>query len=400
MSSISSSSRSSSPPVPTSGAESGTQPQGILERFHSAVALIDTAPAEAVAILTELQHEVAARALFSANETVQDISSRSLLFLTVEHYLAAAYTSLRTGPAEMADRQRHVQLAGDLWASFLLRLEQLELLDKTERQHYRDLCEQADATTATENGSKNVPAPAPPANRNVKIARFRAKQEAQQERQRFQSLLARRGRLEVAAQDEMDGHDEESLERNVALATIQVCKVEAMEEWSSALRELPMIARMVQSQQDLAGRERHTGTGNYNYANRDGVPDASRPLSDKPFQLTHITQNAATGQLLIRKEEIQSQVFRAGWNQPTMSLEELGDREVEQAIERGERQTAAEAQQKLDPRRYEQLVKDGMEDDSDLVDASAELDRQWDRFRDENPRGSGNKRGDVGDRNF
>jgi hypothetical protein len=37
----------------------------------------------------------------------------------------------------------------------------------------------------------------------------------------------------------------------------------------------------------------------------------------------------------------------------------------------------------------EQLRKDGQEDDADLVDASAALDRQWDDFKDENPRGSG-----------
>ena len=43
---------------------------------------------------------------------------------------------------------------------------------------------------------------------------------------------------------------------------------------------------------------------------------------------------------------------------------------------------------------------DGLEDDKDLVDASAKLDRDWDDWKDENPRGSGNKMGDRGDRNF
>ena len=83
-----------------------------------------------------------------------------------------------------------------------------------------------------------------------------------------------------------------------------------------------------------------------------------------------------------------------------MSLEELAEKEVAAAMERDEKQKLAEASQKDAPRKYEDLVRDGMEDNSDLVDASADLDRRWDDFKDENPRGSGNKRGDVGDRNF
>lgn len=83
-----------------------------------------------------------------------------------------------------------------------------------------------------------------------------------------------------------------------------------------------------------------------------------------------------------------------------MSLEELAEKEVAAAMERDEKQKLAEASQKDAPRKYEDLVRDGMEDDADLVDASADLDRRWDDFKDENPRGSGNKRGDVGDRNF
>ena len=41
-----------------------------------------------------------------------------------------------------------------------------------------------------------------------------------------------------------------------------------------------------------------------------------------------------------------------------------------------------------------------MEDDADLVDKSAALDRKWDEWKEENPRGSGNKMSERGDRNF
>ena len=63
-------------------------------------------------------------------------------------------------------------------------------------------------------------------------------------------------------------------------------------------------------------------------------------------------------------------------------------------------QKDAEAKVKFMPRRYDQLVRDGMEDDADLVEKSAVLDRRWDDWKDENPRGGGNKMGERGDRNF
>ena len=123
-------------------------------------------------------------------------------------------------------------------------------------------------------------------------------------------------------------------------------------------------------------------------------------MPEGPLKVTHITQDSTTGQLQFRRQEIRSQVLRPGWNQPTVSLEELADREVSAAREREANQKRAEAANQRQPRRYDQLRKDGLEDEADLVDASAALDRQWDAFKDMNPRGSGNKRGDVGDRNF
>lgn len=45
------------------------------------------------------------------------------------------------------------------------------------------------------------------------------------------------------------------------------------------------------------------------------------------------------------------------------------------------------------PRRYDQLVEDGDEDDHALVDEATYKDRSWDDWKDANPRGIGNKKG-------
>lgn len=74
---------------------------------------------------------------------------------------------------------------------------------------------------------------------------------------------------------------------------------------------------------------------------------------------------------------------------PTMSVEEFGDLQVQELQERAQR----EAEAPKGPRRYKQLLEEGEEDDADLVDKATEEDRRWDDWKDNNPRGWGNKMG-------
>ncbi|GLD99665.1 hypothetical protein PINS_up008391 [Pythium insidiosum] len=91
----------------------------------------------------------------------------------------------------------------------------------------------------------------------------------------------------------------------------------------------------------------------------------------------------------MRRETIRSQVFQPGHRLPTMSLEEYADRELADAQERQKREQEAPTA----PRRYDQLVEDGDEDDAALVDEATYKDRAWDDWKDANPRGIGNKKG-------
>ena len=43
--------------------------------------------------------------------------------------------------------------------------------------------------------------------------------------------------------------------------------------------------------------------------------------------------------------------------------------------------------------RYSQLVAEGLEDDAELVDKATDADRDWDTFKEANPKGWGNKHG-------
>jgi hypothetical protein len=362
----------------------------VSERFFTAISLVDSAPQNAIVHLEQLQKDVTALALFSSNESIEDISTKSLPLIALEFHLAMAH--LQAPTTNSVERKSHVTQSITLFSSFLQQLEQLELLSKEHTREYHELMnvvgeESAVTVTAAPRTAGQQ--------REQKIARFRAKQQAQKEVERLKSLQQRRGRLETDHEEEMDGYDEESLQRQVALTTLTVNETEALDEWYQALRELPMIQMACQMEEERSHNDRYSGI-----ATDRETQDSQNGPSGKPLQLTHITQNVVTGQLQIRKEEVRSQVFRPGWNQPTMTLQELGEMELKQAMEREAQQKIAKEENKLKPRRYDQLVKDGLEDNVDLVDASAELDRQWDNFKDENPRGSGNKMGDRGDRNF
>jgi len=352
------------------------EPGSLSERFREAQQLLEACKAEeAVEKLDTLQKDVAIVGLFSSNETVDDVSTPSLPLLSLDHLLAMAYTSLPTPPDKTKARKANLLNAMNHFTRYLEILSNLEILAPEHTKEFEELQQ------------VNIDEPSvmriPPVHRDAKIQRFRAKQDLQKQLDQLKSLHDRRHRLGLKEEEEMDGYDDDTLIRVLSLKELSLHAMEALEEWSSAIRELPMIDMKIKiEEQGVDARKQ------------------APPPPQKPLELTHITKDSTTGQLNIRKEEIRSQVFRPGWNQPTMSLEELADREVAEAMEREARQKDSEEANKDAPRRYDQLVKDGMEDNAELVDASAKLDRDWDDFRDENPRGSGNKMGDRGDRNF
>jgi immunoglobulin-binding protein 1 len=369
--------------------ESSTKSSGesLHEKFLRGRLLVEESSYEqAVALLVAVQQDIQARGLFSANETVEDISTKSLPFLAIDHFLALAMVGLPIQPGQMAERKKVILRSVELWSNFIMKLEQLELLSKEEVKEYYSLSEDV--------GEDFLSRPLPPPSRDAKIARFKAKQQTKKEMERLRALRDRRQRCGVSAEEEIDGFDDEGLERTLALQDLNLQKAEALEQWAQTKQELPMIEMMADRGRDSQQMKRYAGE-------EDAPSDESRsrPLSGKPLEVTRITKDAG-GQLQIKREEIRSTVFRPGWNQPTMSLEELGEREYQAAIEREARQKEAEANQKNEPRKYEDLVRDGMEDNLELVDASAKLDRDWDDFKDANPRGSGNKHANRGDKNF
>jgi immunoglobulin-binding protein 1 len=74
---------------------------------------------------------------------------------------------------------------------------------------------------------------------------------------------------------------------------------------------------------------------------------------------------------------------------PTMSLDEFADREMARAMAAEEASKAPEGM--VPSRRYSELYAAGEEDNEALVDEATLKDRDWDNWKDENKKGSGNK---------
>lgn len=378
------------------------------ESLRNAKSLIENDSGEdtvkAIGILQDLQQRIASVGIFSKNEELEDLSTSSLEILAVEFHLGIAFSSVSTRGAK--ERRENLMRSVDLHHSFLRRLEEMQVLkDQPEIvKSYHTLLDMEESN----EGQQQEDRPAAQSTmlthgqmRDIKIARFRLKKNFTDESKRLSSFRERRRRMNVLDDDLLDGYDTDTLERSLILLELATHSLVSLEEIESSSREMGMLEMAVKMEEMRRIENKYKGTNHPANSNHSHNTPISNPrTNNKPLQLTHVTQDAQTGQLIFKKEQIRSQVFRPGWNQPTMSLAELGDRERADAIDRENRQKQAEQNAKLNPRRYEQLLKDGLEDNADLVDASAKLDRDWDNWKDENPRGSGNKKADRGDRNF
>jgi len=196
------------------------------------------------------------------------------------------------------------------------------------------------------------------------------------------------------ADSSLDDLDEEELERDWSLNLVQSLVLKSIEELISIENEMPMLKKMMEMNQkesgsaegdsqphEDGGRERTRNIETYQ-ERLDGPPSlwfnggVQGPLlskQGKPLRPFVLLDSQA------RRQELQQNVFRPSHNLPTMTIDEYlrAEKEMGNIIERG----GKPAEPKEDP------------DDQDegAIDAATYKARQWDAFKDDNPRGSGNR---------
>ncbi|KAL7519360.1 hypothetical protein ACHAWX_004126 [Stephanocyclus meneghinianus] len=421
-------------PVDTSNTTTNedSTPQAILATAIAVLNDDDTSSDEikkSIATLTSLSHK-------PRGSSLDDISTPSLQLLSIPYHLGRAHLKLFTDVNDPTSRRRNVRTSIEYFLEYLRYCEEIsDLVEDIVVREYRLLMDIMEEEEIDDGGrDKKMKSLSAGQIREMKVSRYGRKKKIVEKIQKLEGLEQRRKRLDLAEEEEMEGLDGEGLRRDLFVERLRLYAEESLEEIQSSKGELEMLRMAIQmdamrntSKTDHLSDVRmlHHAAANGNSYNSSFKTDTTQSSHRPPLQLTQITQDPTTGQLNFQKQQInngtlqsigmrsatgitiQTQrqqiaetVFRPSWNLPTMSLDELAQIERDEAIARSASQKEAEAKAKFMPRRYDQLVRDGMEDDADLVEKSAALDRRWDDWKDENPRGSGNKMAERGDRNF
>ena len=319
------------------------------------------ARAKAASTLERLKKAIERESIFSSNESVDDVDTEDLHLVTVDYYLGHVLLSMPfKAPAE---RLAALEKSEASMYKFLLDCERYGLVGKEDLESIREM----------ESGSEgDLP---PGRARERKIGRLRRQQASSKKMGELKEEL--RSVLDQKSSDPARAVREEGLKREVGLLKVESLAREALNEMSTSSREKEMLARMVQ----MAGVANPDQEADMRV--RRSVPEEE--ANRKGLEVTHISK--VNGELEMKRETIRANIFKPTVAPPTMTVEEYGEIAYKKAMERAEREKNAP---KPD-RRYKQLVEDGDEDNEELVDIASKKDRDWDDWKEDNPKGWGNK---------
>ncbi|ESZ93842.1 hypothetical protein SBOR_5783 [Sclerotinia borealis F-4128] len=317
-------------------------------------------------------------ALFSPNETLEDINSSDIQYvyghekegskLTVpSRYLVIPYriadSGQRLATTNIDDRKLILNEAKKCYESFLTQLRYYEMLSTTERKLYAEY-QESPSTFST------ISTTDPNARRNAKIANFKMEKDMKK-------------KLDFLAQNPAYLQNDEDAVRELEIAKLALCSHNAFQSLESINLELEILAmapigpRIPEGPQ-TDDRERIGGLRgpDAEYSDRLDVRDISS--NNKGPVLSTGGKPLRPFTLLESRQSLQKGVFRAGHNLPTMTIDEYLDEERARGgiIEGGGE--ASGIIPEIDP------------DDFEKMDEEIEKARRWDEFTEDNPKGAGN----------
>eukprot|EP00939_MAST-03C_sp_MAST-3C-sp1_P001745 g1745.t1 len=358
---------------------------------------------DAILKLDRCANEIVRRAIFSKNEDVDDIKTQSLELMLTNFYLGQlnAVAPMKRGPdgsLNMRHRLYSVRKASFFYTKFLSLCEANRILSKETKSSEEWRMFKGDVDKG--NVHRNL-------SREARIAQHRR-------RKAIKAKIASLRKLKTDARDE-------SLERSLSISILQDAIESGLSTILRLAQEEDMLKISTKERPEERARGRDSRLRSREIGHRGGGDGVSSGLSSsRGLQITRIEPrpgampstlsravaggdkhvvatfrgNAISGgmattggasNLIMKREIFKDGVFKPDHRLPTMSLEEFAALEVENAKKRSER---AQNRPK-GPRRMEQLRKDGDEDDESLADTAALLDREWDDWKDDNPKGSG-----------
>ncbi|GMH72183.1 hypothetical protein TL16_g05851 [Triparma laevis f. inornata] len=278
-------------------------PQSLSSALNTAIATIETDAIAATVLLSSVASKVASLSLFSEGEDLTDVSTESIRFLLLPFYLAKAKTNVpEINPTLRLGNISNAESLYIIWLSKALDMGGGEGGDE-------GIISQEDV--------------------GVVKSRFKEQKEAEQAMETIKARLDRRKRLGVETGDVFEGSDEETLLRDLYIKEMKRAAVEAIEDLGSFGRELEMLKMQAEF-------EKRRAAGDHPPTPHPGS-DGRAPPPHSKMETTTITKSNIN-EFVFKAQQLKSGVFRPGWNLPTMSLEELGEIEYRDAMERAEQQ--------------------------------------------------------------
>lgn len=297
-------------------------------------------------------------ALFSPNETLEDISSIDLQYLLLNYRIAELI--LRINSRER--RKSNITKAARSYESYLKQLDNYDMLAKADAQlleQYLDSPTTFSAVSTTDPASR----------RETKIKRFKEEKALKQ-------------KLDFLRQNPTALQNDDDAYRDLQLTSIAFATHQTFAALESIAQELHILSMAPPAESPSTqpriddARERNGRSDRYSERLDDPRSHLSAgmkgPLLDKsgkplrPFTLTG------------KRREFREGVFRPDHSLPTMSIDEY----LEEERKRGGMIEGGGAQSQVTP------VVD--EDDLEAADAATMKAREWDEYVEANPKGSGN----------
>ncbi|XP_075502524.1 PP2A regulatory subunit TAP46 [Primulina tabacum] len=358
-------------------------------------------------LLRKCEDMIGKLGLFSSNETKDDISTNNLKYLLVPYYLGEL--------TEKNSQENRIQILKASLAKlkeFISFCEAMELVPEDELES---------SMQSRSNSSADQ--------RAKKIARFKRTKAAESKLLEIKERKERRGRstrasalstpIERGEQDLEDDDGEEEREAWMTAISLALCKSFDLSEMLKKEEEMLLAVKENQSKEGDDNYSQSTLNERTHKAeawHRDAAARARYTKPATPITCATFAQDVLEGRAKVsqfhehkhqpmifgpaslvsknptsERERMAAQVFQPHHRMPTMSIEEAGLKEMN--IMNKWQENNAKLMEEANSSWYKdnRQSKPG-EDDEEDDDAAQEKARVWDDWKDDNPRGAGNKK--------
>ncbi|KAL7269243.1 Type 2A phosphatase-associated protein 42 [Rhizina undulata] len=287
--------------------------------------------------------------LFSLNETIEDVSSSELRYLLIDFYIA------ELGQKDTAlPRKTVLERSRSDYKRFLILCEAYELLSASDKATLEHLLDPS---------SSPVTLPSDPAmRRNAIIARYKQEKEL-------------KAKVEFLSSHESAADDADT--RTLYLSAISLAVMQTVQALDMISRELDILSKapppetIVPSRPDEDERSRQPEFSKDQYS--DKLDFVTGDIKGGPL-LNKDGKPLRPFTLLDSRERLKKQVFGPGHNLPTMTIDEYLEEERRRGgiIEGGGEKSG--------------IRPEPDEDDYEKADAETYKAREWDEFKEANPR--------------